>query len=139
MKIPFNKSFISGHEIEYMKDCISRDMIAGNGYYTQKVQDFISQNFSCPRVLLTTSGTSALEMAALLIGLKPGDEVIMPSFTFVSTANAVLLRGARPVFTEISKDTCNMDADDIEHRINEQTKAIIPVHYAGIACDMEKL
>ena len=139
MKIPFNKSFISGHEIEYMKDCISRDMIAGNGYYTQKVQDFISQNFSCPRVLLTTSGTSALEMAALLIGLKPGDEVIMPSFTFVSTANAVLLRGARPVFTEISKDTCNMDADDIEHRINEQTKAIIPVHYAGIACDMEKI
>jgi len=139
MIIPFNKLYMSGREIEYMKDCIDKQSISGSGYYTHKVQEYISHNFACPKVLLTTSGTSALEMAMLLIDLQPGDEVIMPAFTFVSTANAVLLRGARPVFAEIRKDTLNIDPGDIKNRISKRTKAVIPIHYAGAACDMDEI
>lgn len=139
MKIPFNKIYSSGREPEYIDDCIQRGSLAGNGYYTQKVQEYLQQQFNCPKVLLTTSCTSALEMAGLLIDLKPGDEVILPSFTFVSTANAVLLRGAKPVFAEVEPDTLNIDPADVQRKITELTRAIIPVHYAGIACSMDEI
>jgi len=138
-KIPFNKIYTSGRELSYMQDCLLRGDIAGDGYYTRKVQNFIQHKFDCRKVMLTTSGTTALEMAALLINLQPGDEVIMPSFTFVSTANAVLLRGARPVFIDIDRETLNIDIEKIKDKINRHTKAIIPVHYGGIACDMDKI
>src|SRR4030067_2858554 len=95
--------------------------------------------FMAKKVLLTTSCTSALEMAAILCNIEPGDEIIMPSFTFVSTANAFYLRGGKPVFVDIKEDTCNIDADNIKKRITERTKAIVPVHYAGVSCDMEKI
>ncbi len=139
MKIPFNKTYTSGHELNYIQDCLLRGDIAGNGYYTRQAQAFMEHKFDCKKVLLTTSGTSALEMAALLIDLQPGDEVIMPSFTFVSTANAVLLRGARPVFVDIDRRTLNIDAEKIESQITPRTKAIIPVHYGGVACDMDRI
>jgi dTDP-4-amino-4,6-dideoxygalactose transaminase len=139
MKIPFNKICTSGRELNYIEDCLIRGDVAGNGHYTRKSQDFIQQKFYCRKALLTTSGTTALEMAALLINLQPGDEVIMPSFTFVSTANAVLLRGARPVFVDIDRETLNIDVAEIEGKINHHTKAIIPVHYGGVACDMDKI
>ncbi len=139
MKIPFNKLHLSGHEMTYMQDCLERGQIGGNGRYTAKVQQFIQDRFGCSKVLLTTSGTSALEFASLLMDLQPGDEVIMPSFTFVSSANAVMLRGARPVFADIDPATLNMDADSIEAHINEHTRAVIPVHYAGTACEMDQI
>ena len=139
MKIPFNKLYNTSRDVELARECIKKGFMAGNGEYTQKVHELIESKFSCPKVFLTTSGTSALEMAAILLDLATGDEVIMPSFTFVSTANAMMLRGARPVFAEIQKDTLNIDPADIEVRITERTKAIIPVHYAGTACDMERI
>lgn len=139
MQIPFNRIYVSGREIEYIKDCMVRHGIAGNGYYTQKVQDFVADKFKAKKVLLTTSATTALEMAALLIELKPGDEVIMPSFTFVSTANAVMLRGGKPVFAEIDEKTLNIDPEDVKEKISANTRAIIPVHYAGVACNMDEL
>ena len=139
MKIPFNKIYTSGRELGYMQDCLVRGDISGSGYYTHKAQEYLQNKFDCRKALLTTSGTTALEMAALLINLQPGDEVIMPSFTFVSTANAVMLRGALPVFVDIDPATLNIDPAKIKDKINERTKAIIPVHYAGIACDMERI
>lgn len=139
MKIPLNKLYFTGQEMDYMRDCLERNHIDGDGYYTRLVQDFMRDKFAVQEVFLTASGTSALEMAALLAGLGEGDEVIMPSFTFVSTANAVMLRGARPVFAEIDAATFNLDPNDIEARITSHTKAIIPVHYGGTACDMENL
>jgi len=139
MKIPFSKIYTTGLELTYMQDCLLRGEIAGNGYYTQRTQEYIQTKFGSPKVLLTTSGTAALEMAALLINLGPGDEVIMPSFTFVSTANAVMLRGARPIFVDIDRKTLNIDSEAIKSRINQNTKAIIPVHYAGLACDMDNI
>jgi dTDP-4-amino-4,6-dideoxygalactose transaminase len=122
-----------------MQDCLVRGDISGSGYYTHKVQEYLQNKFDCRKALLTTSGTTALEMAALLINLQPGDEVIMPSFTFVSTANAVMLRGAAPVFVDIDPATLNIDPEKIEDKINDHTRAIIPVHYAGIACDMDHI
>jgi len=139
MKIPFNKTYTSGRELGYMQDCLVRGDISGSGYYTHKVQEYLQNKFDCRKALLTTSGTTALEMAALLINLQPGDEVIMPSFTFVSTANAVMLRGAAPVFVDIDPATLNIDPEKIEDKINDHTRAIIPVHYAGIACDMDHI
>lgn len=139
MKIPFNKVYITGQEMTYVQDCLARGQIGGNGSYTDKVQRFIADRFDCRKVLLTTSGTTALEMATMLIGLQPGDEVIMPSFNFVSSANAVLLRGARPVFVDIDPETLNIDVSAIEAHINTRTKAIIPVHYAGVACKMDQI
>lgn len=136
MIIPLNKFYTTGRELEYMQDCLASQTIAANGFYTGKVQELISQTFDCPRVLLTTSATAALEMACLLLNLQPGDEVILPSFTFVSTANAVLLRGAHPVFAEIDPYTLNLDPDDLCSNITPHTRAIMPVHYAGTACDM---
>jgi len=139
MKIPFHKVYTSGRELDYMRDCIDRGQIAGDGHYTKKVQDFIQERFGAFRVFLTTSGTAALEMAALLIDLQPGDEVIMPSFAFASAANAVLLRGARPVFVDIDPATLNMAVDVIEAHVSERTRAIMPVHYAGVACAMNEI
>lgn len=139
MIIPSNKFYTTGRELEYMQNCLSNQSIDSNGFYTSKVQDWIGKTFNCPKVLLTTSATSALEMACLLLDLQPGDEVILPSFTFVSTANAVLLRGARPVFVDIQPGTLNLDPDNLQEKISSRTRAVIPVHYAGVACDMEAI
>jgi len=139
MKIPFNRVSLSGKEMVYLEDCIKRGLISGGGYYTYAARCRLEEYLYTSKVWLTTSGTSALEMAVLCLDLQPGDEVIMPSFTFVSTANAVLLRGARPVFAEIDPYTLNLDPEDAERKISSRTRAIIPVHYAGVACAMDDL
>jgi dTDP-4-amino-4,6-dideoxygalactose transaminase len=139
LQIPFNEPYFVGSELIYIADVIKRGQISNEGLYSLRVKEFIAQKFRVPKVLLTSSATDALEMAALLLDLKPGDEVIMPSFTFPSTANAVLLRGAKPVFAEIKATTFNIDPDDIERKITNNTKAIIPVHYAGIGCEMDQI
>lgn len=139
IKVPFNKPYTSGQESVYIEECIKTGQISGNGPYTQRVQEFMENKFACSKILLTTSCTAALEMAALLIELQPGDEVIMPSFTFVSTANAVLLRGARPVFADIEPGTLNINPTEIEKKINPRTRAVIVVHYAGAACNMDEI
>jgi len=136
---PFNKPYLTGKEIDYIKDAVHEGKISGNGKYTRKCQEYFEKKYSFHKCLMTTSCTDALEMAAILINIEPGDEVIMPSFTFVSTANAFVLRGARIVFADSRKDRPGMDEDSIEALITEKTKAIIPVHYAGIACDMDKI
>lgn len=139
MNIKFNKPLISGKEIEYVQDSILRGHISGNGYYTKLCQNFFQDRYGFKKCLLTTSCTDALEMAAILINVKPGDEVIMPSYTFVSTANAFVLRGARIVFCDSRSDHPGIDEDKIERLITSKTKAIVPVHYAGVACDMDKI
>lgn len=136
---PFNKPYLTGKEIDYIKDAVQEGKISGNGKYTRKCQEYFEKKYSFHKCLMTTSCTDALEMAAILINIEPGDEVIMPSFTFVSTANAFVLRGARIVFADSRKDRPGMDEDSIEALITEKTKAIIPVHYAGIACNMDKI
>lgn len=136
MKYPFNKPALVGRELEYIKDAVKSGKISGDGKYSKKCHQLIERITGSSRVLLTTSGTSALEMAALLIDAGPGDEVIMPSFTFVSTANAFAGRGAKPVFVDIRPDTLNLDESLIEEKITANTKAIVPVHYAGISCEM---
>jgi dTDP-4-amino-4,6-dideoxygalactose transaminase len=135
--IPFNKPYLTGKETEYITDAVASGKISGNGKYTQKCQQFFEEKFGFKKTLLTTSCTDALEMAAILIDIKEGDEVIMPSYTFVSTANAFVLRGANIVFADSNKDNPNVDATSIEALITSKTKAIVPVHYAGIACDMD--
>ena len=125
--------------MHYMYDAVNTGKISGNGKYTKKCQDYLQTRFGFGKCLLTTSCTDALEMAAILIDLKPGDEVIMPSFTFVSTANAFVLRGAKIVFADSREDHPGMDEDSIASLITENTKAIVPVHYAGVACDMDKI
>lgn len=137
--IPFNKPHLTGNELKYISDVMSKGKTAGDGYYTKQCQDFFCERYGFKKTFLTTSCTDALELAALLIDLKPGDEVIMPSYTFVSMANAFLLRGAKIVFAESSGENPNVDADKIESLITAATKAIVVVHYAGIACDMVKL
>ncbi len=139
MMIPFNKQNLFGKELDYIRDAFENGKISGDGKYTKLCSEFMERKFGANKVLLTTSGTHALELAALLIDVKSGDEVIMPSYTFVSTANAFVLRGAKPVFCEIREDNLNMDEARIEQLINERTKAIVPVHYAGVACDMDKI
>lgn len=136
---PFNKPYLTGKEIDYIKDAVLEGKISGNGKYTRKCQEYFEKKYSFHKCLMTTSCTDALEMAAILINIEPGDEVIMPSFTFVSTANAFVLRGARIVFADSRKDRPGMDEDSLEALITEKTKAIIPVHYAGIACNMDKI
>ncbi|MFN2340825.1 MAG: dTDP-4-amino-4,6-dideoxygalactose transaminase [Halanaerobium sp.] len=138
-KIDFNKIYLSGKEKEYIADALDKGNISGDGYFTSKVSEFLEEKFDLKRVLMTTSATHALEMAAQLLNLKEGDQVIMPSFTFSSTANAVLKEGARPVFAEIRPDTFNLDPADFEAKITERTKAVIPVHYAGISCEMDQI
>jgi dTDP-4-amino-4,6-dideoxygalactose transaminase len=135
--IPFNKPYLTGKETLYIEDAVKSGKISGNGKYTKLCQDFFEKEFGFKKTLLTTSCTDALEMAAILINIKEGDEVIMPSYTFVSTANAFVLRGAKIVFADSNNDNPNIDATKIESLITAKTKAIVPVHYAGIACDMD--
>ncbi|WP_019849189.1 dTDP-4-amino-4,6-dideoxygalactose transaminase [Desulfitobacterium sp. PCE1] len=139
MNIPSNKPYWTEKEKRNILDALERGKISGDGYYTERVAALLEDNFGARKVLMTTSGTHALEMAAMLISLEPEDEVIMPSFTFASTANAVLLNGAKPVFVEVKQESLNVDSIDIERKITEKTKAIIPVHYAGVACDMDRI
>jgi dTDP-4-amino-4,6-dideoxygalactose transaminase len=137
--IPFNRPYLTGREFEYIHEAVAAGQLAGNGRFTRQCQDWLERRTGAPRVLLTHSCTAALEMAALLIDLEPGDEVIMPSFTFVSTANAFVLRGGRPVFVDIRADTLNLDERRVEAAITSRTKAIVVVHYAGVACEMDGL
>lgn len=140
MIIPFNRPYVTGNEVTYIDRLLqSGNTIAGDGSYTKKVSAFIESRFGARRALMTTSCTSALELATYLLRLKPEDEVIVPSFTFPSTANPVLLSGARVVFADIQADTLNVDPDDIERKITPHTRAIYPVHYAGVACDMDAI
>ena len=139
MRIPFNKPYLTGQEIEYIQDAHSRGQLAGDGHYTKMCNNWLKKNISCAESLLTHSCTAALEMAALLIDAGPGDEIIMPSYTFVSTANAFVLRGATPVFIDIRPDTLGIDEKLIERAITTKTKAIVPVHYAGVGCEMNKI
>jgi dTDP-4-amino-4,6-dideoxygalactose transaminase len=135
--IPFNKPYLTGEELNYIKDAVSRGKISGNGYYTQKCQEFFQERYGFKKCLLTTSCTDALEMSAILCNIQPGDEVIVPSYTFVSTANAFVLRGARIVFADSREDHPGIDESKIESLITPRTKVIVPVHYAGVACDMD--
>ena len=137
--IPFNKPFIIGNELKYIEEAVKSGKISGDGIFTKKCQDFFQNKYSFPKVLLTTSCTDALEMAAILCDVKEGDEVIVPSYTFVSSANAFALRGAKIVFADSYSDNPNINPESIEKLITNKTKAIVPVHYAGVACDMEKI
>lgn len=137
--IPFNKPYLTGKELIYIEDAVKSGKISGNGKYTQKCQDFFEKKYNFKKTLLTTSCTDALEMAAILIDIKEGDEVIMPSYTFVSTANAFVLRGAKIIFVDSQIDHPNIDVNKIEALISKKTKAIVLVHYAGIACDMDAI
>ena len=128
--IPFNIPFLAGNEKEYLDELISGNKFSGDGEYTKRCQELLEQITGSRKVLLTTSCTHAMEMATLLIDIKPGDEVIMPSFTFVSTANPFVLRGAKIVFVDIRPDTMNIDENLIENAVTERTKAIVPIHYA---------
>jgi dTDP-4-amino-4,6-dideoxygalactose transaminase len=138
-KIDFNKPYFTGKETDYIRDAVLNLKISGDGVYSKKCHVFFENKFRFNKVLLTTSCTDALEMAAILLDIHPGDEVIAPSYTFVSTVNAFILRGAKIVFADSSDETPNIDVKKIEKLITEKTKAIIAVHYAGIACDMEAL
>ena len=137
--IGFNIPPVIGTEEKYVKQAIEAHKICGDGEFTKKCKEWMENRFKAEEVLLTTSCSSALEMAALLADIKPGDEVIMPAFTFVSTANAFVLRGAKIVFVDIRPDTMNIDENLIEAAITDRTKAIVPVHYAGVACEMDKI
>ncbi len=137
--IVFNEPPYVGKEVEYIKDAIANNKICGDGSYTKKCNNWIEEKTGTKKALLTTSCTHATEMAALLTEIKPGDEVIMPSFTFVSTADAFVLRGAKVVFVDIRPDTMNIDEKLIEAAITDKTKAIVPVHYAGVACEMDTI
>lgn len=137
--IHFNRPFIIENELNYIKDAIDKGILRGDGIYTKKCHALLENKLGCKKALLTHSCTAALEMAAILLDLEPGDEVIMPSYTFVSTANAFVLRGAVPVFVDIRPDTLNIDENLIEQAITEKTKAIAVVHYAGVACEMDKI
>jgi dTDP-4-amino-4,6-dideoxygalactose transaminase len=136
-QIPFNKPYFTGKETEYIRDAVATGKISGNGKYTNLCQQFLAEKFEFKKCLLTSSCTDALEMAAILLDIQPGDEVIMPSYTFVSTANAFILRGAKIIFTDSRDDHPGMDEHAIARLITSRTKAIVVVHYAGIACNME--
>lgn len=136
-RIPFNRPAIVGKELYYISEAIHNGYSAGDAAFTKRCHSLLEQALGVPRVLLTTSCTHALEMAALLLEIKPGDEVIVPSFTFVSTANAFVLRGATPVFVDVRPDTLNLDEAQLEQHMTERTKAIVPVHYAGVGCEMD--
>jgi len=138
-RIPFNKPCYTGNEDKYVLDAMRSLQISGNGPYTKKCEKWFEEELKCKRALLVPSGTHALEMAALLIDVQPGDEIIMPSYTFVSTANAFALRGAKIVFVDIKPDTMNIDENLIEQAVTEKTRAICVVPYAGVACFMDKI
>ena len=138
-RIPFNRPAIVGKELYYISQAIHEGHAAGDGTFTRRCHAFLEEALDVPKVLLTTSCTHALEMAALLLNIEPGDEVIVPSFTFVTTVNAFVLRGARPVFVDIRPDTLNLDETQLEGLITPRTKAILPVHYAGVGCEMDAI
>lgn len=137
--IPFNAPPVVGTELEYMQSAMGSGKLCGDGGFTRRCQQWMEQRFASRKVLLTPSCTASLEMAAILIDIQPGDEVIMPSYTFVSTANAFVLRGATIVFVDVRPDTMNIDETLIEVAITDKTKAIVPVHYAGVACEMDTI
>ncbi len=137
--IRFNQPRLTGRELDYMAQAVAAGHVSGDGPFTSRCHALVEQITGCGKALLTTSCTHALEMAALLLDVQPGDEVIVPAFTFVSTANAFVLRGARPVFVDIRRDTLNMDERQVERAITPRTRAIIPVHYAGVGCEMDAL
>ncbi len=139
MPIPFNKPYLTGKELDYIREAHANWQLSGNGPFTQKCQGWIEQSTGSDKVLLTHSCTGALEMAAILADLRPGDEVIMPSYTFVSTANAFVLRGAVPLFVDIRPDTLNIDETKVEEAVTPKTKALVAVHYGGVACEMDSL
>lgn len=137
--IDFNRPAIVGNELNYIRDAVDQGMLCGDGKYTKLCSQWMKERFQVNQVFLTTSCTHALEMAAYLCDIQPGDEVIMPSYTFVSTADAFVLRGAKIVFVDIRPDTMNLDENLIEQAITDKTRAIVPVHYAGVACEMDKI
>ena len=136
-KIPFNKPYATGKEITYIQQAIESGHLSGDGSFTKKCHTLLEQALGVPKVLLTTSCTHALEMSAILLDIQPGDEVIVPSFTFVTSVNAFVLRGAKPVFADVRPDTLNLDETRLEALITPRTKAIVVVHYAGVACEMD--
>jgi len=138
-RIPFNRPCFAGRELVYITEAIANGQISGDGLFTGKCHAWLEQTLGVAKVLLTTSCTHALEMAALLLDFQPGDEVIVPSFTFVSTINAFVLRGARPTFIDIRPDTLNLDERRLEQLITPRTRAIVPVHYAGVGCEMDAI
>ena len=137
--IYFNRPALVGNELKYIQDAVAQGMLCGDGKYTKLCSAWMKERFQVNQVFLTTSCTHALEMAAFLSDIQPGDEVIMPSYTFVSTADAFVLRGAKIVFVDIRPDTMNIDENLIEDAITEKTRAIVPVHYAGVGCEMNKI
>jgi dTDP-4-amino-4,6-dideoxygalactose transaminase len=139
LHIPFNRPFLAGKEFDFIQQAINNGQLSGDGIFTRKCHALLESELGVPRVLLTTSCTHALEMAALLLDIRPGDEVIVPSFTFVSTVNAFVLRGARPVFIDIKPDTLNLDETKLERLITPRTRAVVVVHYAGVGCDMDTI
>jgi dTDP-4-amino-4,6-dideoxygalactose transaminase len=138
-RIPFNRPHVVGEEFEYIQQAITSPHLSGNGAFTRKCQAWLERQVGCCQALLTHSCTAGLEMATILTDIQPGDEVIMPSYTFVSTANAVVLRGGVPVFVDIRPDTLNLDETKIETAITSRTRAIVPVHYAGVGCEMDTI
>ncbi len=139
IRVDFNRPIPVGRELEYIQQAIAGGHLSGDGPFTKKCHTFLEQELGIPKALLTTSCTHALEMAAILLDIQPGDEVIIPDFTFVSTVNAFVLRGAKPVFLDIRPDTLNMDESKLEVAITQRTKAIVPVHYAGVGCEMDTI
>src|SRR5437867_7014050 len=139
MHIPFNKPYLTGRETAGLERAFQNVRFAGDGPFSRECAHLIEKILGCPRALLTTSCMHALEMAALLLDINPGDEIIVPSFTFVSTVNAFVLRGARPVFIDVRPDTLNFDERKLEQLITPRTKVIVPVHYAGVGCDMDSI
>lgn len=139
MNVPFNKPYMTGKELWYISQAHASGHLSGDGQFTKKCSAWLEQRIGCKKALLTHSCTAALEMSALLADIQPGDEVIMPSYTFVSTANAFVLRGAIPVFVDIRPDTLNIDETKIEDAVTPRTKVIVPVHYAGVSCEMDSI
>jgi len=139
LNVDFNRPIVVGNEFEYMRQAIENRHISGDGPFTKKCHAFLEKELGVPKALLTTSCTHALEMSALLLNIQPGDEVVIPDFTFVSTVNAFVLRGASPVFVDVRPDTLNLDESKLEAAITARTKAVIPVHYAGVACEMDAI
>jgi dTDP-4-amino-4,6-dideoxygalactose transaminase len=137
--LPFNRPFLTGREFEYMRQAADNAHLAGDGPFTRRCHEWLEGHVGCRKALLTHSCTAALEMAALLAEVAPGDEIVMPSYTFVSTANAFVLRGATPVFVDIRPDTLNLDETLVEAAITPRTRAVVPVHYAGVGCEMDAI
>ncbi len=139
MRVDFNRPTLTGKEFEYIAEAIQNAHISGDGPFTKKCHALLEESLGVPKVLLTTSCTHALEMAALLLDIQPGDEVLIPDFTFVSTVNAFVLRGAQPVFVDVRPDTLNLDESRLEAAVTSRTRAIVPVHYAGVGCEMDAI